>query len=176
MRGTGSRTNALASLKHAFDEGMFQGPRLFVALQPIVQYGNQEEFGPADYLRITEEHAVASGVDGVIHAVRNRKKMGADLIKTTTTGGVLHGQGSKVEQALWREEEIRAMVDEAKRLGMDVAAHAHMEVGVRLAVEAGVRTIEHGTFISEDTAKEMVKRNTYLVATQSAGTFISHAP
>ena len=176
VRGTGSRTNALASLKHAIDEGMFQGPRLFVALRPLTQYGNQEEFGPTEYLRIMEEQAVPSGVDGVIHAVRNRKKMGADLIKTTTTGGVLHGQGSKVEQPLWREEESRVMVDEAERLGMYVAAHAHMEVGVRLAVEAGVRTIEHGTFISDGTAKEMVKRGTFLVPTQSAGTFINQAP
>ncbi len=176
LRGTGSRTNSLASLKHVFAEGMFQGPRLFVALNPVVQYGNQEEFGPIDFLKLGDEQATMSGSDGVVHAVRNRKKLGADLIKTTTTGGVLHGQGSKVEQPLWRYEELQAMVDEAERLGMYVAAHAHMESGVRLAVDAGVRTIEHGTFIGDETAKEMVKRGTFLVGTESAGTFIHHAP
>jgi imidazolonepropionase-like amidohydrolase len=98
--------------------------------------------------------------------------MGSDFIKTTTTGGVLHGQGSKVETSLWRDEELSAMVSEVERLDMHIASHAHTPIGIDNAVKAGVHTIEHGTMISEETAKIMTDKGTWLIPTQLAGTFI----
>ncbi len=173
LRGCGSSKH-LASLKEAFNEGMFRGPRLKLALRTIGQLGNQELYGPQEWIDVSKTQGV-SGVEGVIAAVRERKSEGSDHIKTTTTGGVLHGKESDVNRTLWREDELKAMVSETERLGMYVAAHAHTDQGIREASLAGVRSIEHGTMMSEETIDEMVKRNTYLVPTQSAGTFIDRA-
>ncbi len=115
-------------------------------------------------------------MDGVIHAVRDRRSEGSDHIKTTTTGGVVHGKGSDVNLSLWRDEELEAMVSEAERLGMYVAAHAHADSGIAAAVRTGVRSIEHCSMPTEETLDNMVKMGTYLVATQSAVNFINFAP
>ncbi|MHA2090933.1 MAG: amidohydrolase family protein [Candidatus Kariarchaeaceae archaeon] len=169
VRDCGSRkSNWPSSLRSALNEAMFSGPRVFVAQNPIRQWGDQESFGPEDWIKIERKNEVKSGVDGVIHAVRERKRMGSDFIKTMTTGGVLHGIESKVQRSLWRDEELQAMTSEAERLGMYVAAHAHGELGIHNAIENGVRTIEHGSLITEESAKLLVKKEGFLIPTQSA--------
>ncbi|MCK4778956.1 MAG: amidohydrolase family protein [Candidatus Lokiarchaeota archaeon] len=170
LRDCGSQTLAPASLRKVFDNGLFLGPRLIVAQRGIFQWGDQEEFGPQDWINYLRKDEVISGPDGIIHAVRDQKRNGADFIKTTTTGGVLHGQDSKVELSLWNIDELKAMVLEAERLGMHVAAHAHGSLGIHNAVQANIHTIEHGTLITEETASIMVKKGLYLVPTQSAMT------
>jgi imidazolonepropionase-like amidohydrolase len=177
LRDCGSRWKyMMASLRDSITNGTFFGPRLLVSDVPIVQPGNQEEFGPEFLLEaMAKEFYVGSGKDSIIQAVRERKRCGADFIKTTTTGGVLHGKGSKVDLSLWTMEELEAMNQEAERIGMHVAVHAHFAHGVLKAVQAGVRTIEHGTFLNDEIIDLMIKKGTYLVPTQSAGTFILNA-
>jgi imidazolonepropionase-like amidohydrolase len=65
----------------------------------------------------------------------------------------------------YSEAELRALVDQADRSGIGVAAHAHGETGGRAAVLAGVTSIEHGTYLSEETLVLMAERGTYLVPT-----------
>ncbi|MFX0124743.1 MAG: amidohydrolase family protein [Candidatus Hodarchaeota archaeon] len=172
IRDCGSLTLAPSSLRNLINKGIFPGPRLFVSQNIIAQWGNKEEFGPQDWINILgKREEVISGADGLIHAVRDRKRDGSDFIKTTTTGGVLHGQESKVEFALWNNEELKAMVTEAERLGMHVATHAHGSLGIHNAVQAGIHTIEHGSMITEETASLMTENGTFLVPTQSALSF-----
>ncbi|OLS16843.1 MAG: Imidazolonepropionase [Candidatus Heimdallarchaeota archaeon LC_2] len=175
LRGCGSH-KGLSSLREIIDEGVIPGPRLKLALEGIGQPGNQEAFGPQHFLDANKELETTSGKDGVIHAVRDRKSKGSDHIKTATTGGVVHGKGSDVNLSLWRDEELEAMVSEAERLGIYVAAHAHADVGISAAVRTGVRSIEHCSMPTEETLDNMVKMKTYLVATQSAVNFINFAP
>lgn len=156
-----------ASLRRAFHQNMFTGPRLLVAQNTIAQWGNQEAMGPSEYIEAQRKDEVISGPDGVKHAVRERKRSGSDFIKTMTTGGVLHGMESKVGRSLWTQDELKAMVDEADRLGMHVAAHAHGNEGIYQATLAGVRSIEHCSMPSEETLQLMKQKNTYLVATHS---------
>jgi len=129
VRGCGG-SNSLSSLRQLIEEGKIVGPRLRLALNTLVQPGNQELFGTDAMIRDAHENEPISGVDGVIHAVRKRRSDGSDHIKTTTTGGVVHGKTSDVNQVLWRDEELEAMVSEAERLGMYVAAHAHATPGI----------------------------------------------
>lgn len=156
-------------LRQIFREGTFSGPRLLVAQRPIMQYGNQESMGPGDWIEFSKDrNEIPSGIDGVTHAVRDRKASGSDFIKTMTTGGVLHGLESQLDRSLWTDEELKAMVAEVNRLGMHLAVHAHGLHGIAKAANAKVHTIEHCSFVDEETAKVMKQNNIYLIPTQTS--------
>jgi imidazolonepropionase-like amidohydrolase len=158
------------SLRRIFDRGTLAGPRLLVANLGISQWGNQEGIGPPEILDYNRKlREVISGRDGMIHAVRDRKHSGADFIKTITTGGVLHGQDSRVGMSLFLDEELDAIVAESHRLGMHVACHCHGAEGIDKAVRAGIDTIEHGSYITEEIADKMIQKGLYLIPTQIAG-------
>lgn len=95
------------------------------------------------------------------HAIVSR---GVDFVKTNATerAGLPNTDPRK---QFYSEAELRAIVDEAGKAGIGVAAHAHGDAGARDAVTAGVRSIEHGTYLSPETLRMMVERGTYLVPT-----------
>ncbi|MFW6192549.1 MAG: amidohydrolase family protein, partial [Gemmatimonadota bacterium] len=101
-------------------------------------------------------------------AVRWRYKTGADLIKITATGGVL-SVAREGQRPQFSEDEIRMIVETAADWGVEVAAHAHGDEGMQRAVRGGVKTIEHGTLMSEETMELMQERDAYLVPTITAG-------
>lgn len=138
-----------APLRRILEEGIFPGPRILVAQRTIGQFGNQEKMGPREWIIANEQYDVEAGPYGAMQAVRDRKAAGSDLIKTMTTGGVLHGMESQLDRSLWTDEELKAMVTEAHRLGMRVAVHAHGLHGIIKAAKAGVDTIEHGSFLKD---------------------------
>jgi len=169
VRDAGCYKGIVSSLKRTFNYGLIAGPRLVSSETGIWQWGNQESIGPQALIDFDREVSViTAGVDNVTYAVRDQKKLGADFIKTATTGGVLHGMESKVSMVLWTDEELVAMREEAHRLGMHVGCHAHGDAGIQAAVRAGIDTIEHGSFMSEETAKMMVEKGTYVIPTRLA--------
>ncbi len=101
-------------------------------------------------------------------------KYGADVIKICATGGVL-SEGDAVGATQYTLEEMKAIVDEAKKLDRKVAAHAHGTEGIKLAVQAGVASIEHGSFLDEEGARMMAQRGTFLVPTISAGEMVENS-
>jgi imidazolonepropionase-like amidohydrolase len=105
-----------------------------------------------------------AGVEAVREVVQAMVARGIDFVKTTATerAGLPNTDPRK---QLYGEAEIGAMVEEAARAGIGVAAHAHGDAGGRAAVAAGVRSIEHGTYLSEATLRMMAERGTYLVPT-----------
>lgn len=107
---------------------------------------------------------VADGVDEVLKAVRYQVKHGAQVIKTCATAGVLSMEGPVGAQQ-YSYDELKAMVDEAARHGLKVAAHAHGSDGIMAAVKAGVASIEHGSVLTPEIITEMKARGTYLVPT-----------
>jgi imidazolonepropionase-like amidohydrolase len=107
-------------------------------------------------------------VPAVIAKTREIIKYGADVIKIAATGGVLSkGDSPGAEQ--FSDDEIRAIVTEAHRLGRKVAAHAHGAAGIKQAVLAGVDSIEHGSFINDEDIALMKAHGTYLVPTLYLG-------
>ena len=102
-------------------------------------------------------------------------KYGADVIKVVATGGVL-SEGDAVGATQYTLDEMKALVDESKKLDRKVAAHAHGTEGIKIAVEAGVSSIEHGSFLDEEGASLMKKKGTYLVPTLSAGERVARRP
>src|SRR5437660_10418950 len=97
---------------------------------------------------------VADGVEAVQHKTREVIKYGADLIKICATGGVL-SHGDNPQASAYTQEELKAIVTDAHRLGRKVAAHAHGAQGILWASQAGVDSIEHGSYIDDAAIAEM---------------------
>jgi len=119
--------------------------------------------------------AVAGPIKGVCNspdecraAVRYQLKYGADVIKFMPSGGVL-SLSDPVDNPQLTQEEMNAIVSEAHNWGRKVAAHCHGDRAAKMAMAAGVDSIEHGTFLKDDTLAEMKKKHVYLVATLFAG-------
>ncbi len=160
------------ALRDAINKGSIVGPRIFTAGKSLATTGghadptngmNREmvgDPGPKD--------GVVNSVEDARKAVRQRYKNGADLIKITATGGVLSVAKSSSNPQFF-EEEIEEIVRTANDYGFHVAAHAHGDEGMQRAVKAGVKTIEHGTLMSEETMDLMKDYDAYLVPTITAG-------
>ena len=104
------------------------------------------------------------GVPEVRKAVRYRIKYGVKVIKISASGGVMSfSSGAGCQQ--YSDEELDAIVDEAHRAGLRVAAHAHGDAGIRACIRAGVDCIEHGSMASDETVDLMAETGTFLVGT-----------
>ena len=155
--------------KAAVEKGLFKGPRLFVAGRILSQTGGHGDHrGRAETCNCQEAlgglTCVCDGVDEVRKAVRENIRQGVDHIKIMAGGGV-SSPGDKLVHPQYSLEEITAIVEEAERAGRYVMAHVYSDIGMRRAVECGVRSIEHGNFISPETARVMQERNAHLVPT-----------
>jgi imidazolonepropionase-like amidohydrolase len=155
--------------KQAVELGLFSGPRLFVSGRAISQTGGHgDPRSPADQRvpcacthLIAGIGRVADGVAEVRRAVRDEIRLGADQIKIMAGGGV-GSMADPIDQLQYSTEELEAFVDEATRSNTYTMAHVYTAPGIRRCVEAGVRTIEHGNFLDEETARLMVERGAYL--------------
>jgi imidazolonepropionase-like amidohydrolase len=119
--------------------------------------------GFSPYLEFREMSPIADGPDAIRKAVRSRVKYGADVIKMMASAGVLSEEGS-VGAPQYSQEEMDAVVAEARMWGRDVAAHAHGTEAIRRAVVAGVRSIEHGSMLDDEVIALMKEHETWLVA------------
>jgi len=159
-------------LKAAVEQGLFEGPRLFISGAPISQTGGHGDFRKRTQTRfacaccsgVSFVSRIADGVPEVIQAVRDELRKGADQIKIMASGGVA-SQLDPLESLQFRTDEIEAAVDEARRWGTYVCAHAYSPAAIERAVHAGVRTIEHGNLIDEPTAQLMAERDAFIVPT-----------
>ena len=165
------------ALRKAIDEGWTQGPRIAAAGHSLgIRGGHCDDNGyrPGMFDPGIED-GIADGPDQVRAAVRYQIKYGADVIKTCATAGVLSEGSAAVGVTQYTYEELKAMVDEASKLGRKVAAHAHGTEGIKIASRAGVASIEHGSFLDEEGARLMKTNGTYLVPTLSAAEGVERA-
>lgn len=157
------------ALAKAIDAGWIDGPRVIPAGHAITPTGGHLDptmfaaFAPG-IMPLSLEEGIANGVDEVRKAVRYQIKHGAQLIKVCASGGVMSHTGLPGAQH-YSDEEFRAIVDEAHRRGLKVAAHTHGADAVRAAVEAGIDCIEHGFLLDDETIDLMAERGTFLVPT-----------
>ncbi|MGB6152516.1 MAG: amidohydrolase family protein [Pricia sp.] len=160
------------ALRNAVDKGLVEGPRIFTAGKSLATTGGHAD--PSNGMRkdLTGDPGPKDGVvnspeDGR-KAVRQRYKDGADVIKITATGGVLSVAKSG-QNPQFTIEEIKAITETAKDYGMLTAAHAHGDEGMQRAIKGGIKTIEHGTLMSDETMEMMKEYDAFLVPTITAG-------
>ncbi|MFL5533523.1 MAG: amidohydrolase family protein [Gemmatimonadales bacterium] len=166
VRDVGAGGFADISLMKAIDAGMVIGPRMIPSAHAIgITGGHCDETGWAPGVNeLSWREGVADGVDEVVKAVRYQIKHGAKVIKVCATAGVLSFDATLGAQQL-SDEELRAIVQEAHRHGLKVAAHAHGTEGIKAAVRAGVASIEHGSMLDDEAIGLMKRNGTYLVPT-----------
>jgi imidazolonepropionase-like amidohydrolase len=175
VRNVGDQFNVSIALRRAIDDGKVTGPRIFTSGRSIGTRGGHADarnsFGPFLTSDDPRLDTVCSGADDCREAVRQRYQDGADSIKITATGGVLSIAKSGTAPQ-FTEEELAAIVSTAHDYSMKVAAHAHGAEGMKRAVRAGIDSIEHGTFMDDETLRMMKEKGTHYVPTSTAGRWV----
>jgi len=163
VRDVGAGEYIDVSLRDAIADGSIPGPRMRVATLPISATGGHGDLnGFSPRVHIEGPSNIADGVDEIRKKVRENVKRGADLIKVLAGAGVLSEEES-AGAPQYSQAELNALVEEATMWGRKVAAHAHGAEAIDRAVKAGVASVEHGGLVTEDTARLMVKKGTFLV-------------
>jgi imidazolonepropionase-like amidohydrolase len=165
-------TGVNIALRNAINKGIVDGPRIFTAGKSIATTGGHADPTNGRSHEFTGDPGPKEGVvnspEEGRKAVRQRYKDGADVIKITATGGVLSvAKNGKNPQ--FTIDEIKAITETADDYGMLTAAHAHGDEGMQRAIKGGIKTIEHGSYMSEATMDLMKQYNAYMVPTITAG-------
>ena len=160
------------SVRNAINAAKIIGPRVFTAGKALASTGGHADPTNGSSRALLgnpgPKEGVVNSIEDAKKAVRQRYKNGADWIKITATGGVLSVAKSG-DNPQFTVEEVKAICETATDYGMYVAAHAHGDEGMRRAIIGGVKTIEHGTYMSDGTMELMKKYDAYLVPTITAG-------
>ena len=172
VRDVGSEDLLDVGLRNAIARGLVPGPRMLVAVHGLGARGGHADLTGLRHDLLVREPGPAEGIthgpEGFREAVRYQVKHGADVIKFCASGGVL-SLADEVDTPQLTSEEMTALIDEAHRLRKKAAAHCHGDRAARDAILAGVDSIEHGSFLSEETLALMKTRGTFLVPTLLAG-------
>jgi imidazolonepropionase-like amidohydrolase len=164
VRDVGSPGYSDVALRDSIAAGEIPGPRIMASGPPLgITGGHCDENEYAPEMHHSAE-GVADGISGVQHMVRQNIKYGSDLIKICASGGVL-SKGDDPRASQYTLEEMKAIVADAHRLGRKVAAHAHGAQAMQWASEAGVDSVEHASYIDEQTINILKKNGTYVVPT-----------
>ncbi len=163
VRSVGDKSEADFAVKRAINEGLFEGPRVLASGKAISITGGHGDFVPGD-VQLDTIGETCDGVEEVRRAARKRLKNNADNIKLMATGGGNSpGPGTVAQLSV---EEMKAAVEEANRRGNIVtSAHCIGTEGINNALKAGVRTIEHGSFLDDESIELFLKGEHYLVPT-----------
>ncbi len=175
VMGDGDVYYANQDIRKVIDSGVFIGPRLTGAAHYIsitggggdVNYFSPEQTVIADGL-------IADGPDEIRKAIRREIKYGSDWIKIMVTGAFM-SVGDNPRNVSFSPEELAAAIDEASRHNIPVAAHAHATEGINQAIIAGARSIEHGSYLDEESIALMVKHQTFYVPTIYIGDYYANS-
>ncbi len=173
IRCCGEKGEVDIDIRNAINEGVIVGPRVLASGKAITITGGHGDMFPMG-MQIDGIAEIADGVDSVTRLARKRIKRRVDNIKLMATGGGMSPGPATVAQL--NVEEMHAAVVEAEKNNICTAAHCIGEDGCRNAVLAGVRTMEHGTFLTDDIIDLMVQKGTYLVSTLAAFKTIMYGP
>jgi len=175
VMGDGDVYYANQDIRRTIDEGVFIGPRLTGAAHYISITGGGGDinyFSPEQ--QVIADGLIADGPDEIRKAIRKEIKYGSDWIKIMVTGAFM-SVGDDPRNVAFSPEELSAAIEEASRQNIPVAAHAHATACINQAVIAGVRSIEHGSYLDEESIALMVEHQTYYVPTIYVGDYYANS-
>lgn len=158
-------------IRDAINAGLFDGPRIYGAghYLSVTGGGGDINFFSPDQ-SVISDGLVVDGVDEIQKAIREEIKYGSDWIKLLVTGAFM-SEGDDPKNVQFSDEEIIAAVEEAKRRGIPVMAHAHATEGINKAIKFGARSIEHGTFLNDESIDLFLEYDVFLIPTVSVGEY-----
>jgi imidazolonepropionase-like amidohydrolase len=162
VRNVGAGNFADVALRDGINAGDVPGPRMFVSGPPLGITGGHCDNNLLPYEFHYKQAGVADGPWAARAKVREVVKYGADVIKVCASGGVL-SKGDLPGTPQYTPEELRAIAEEAHKLGRKVAAHAHGTQSIKDAIRAGIDSIEHSSLIDDEGIELAKQHGTYLV-------------
>ena len=171
VRDLGGEARGIATLRDFINNGELPGPTIVPAGRMVsVSSGHGDVNGMNRTLTEAlrgDADSVCNGAEGCRQAVRNQVSQGAEVIKFAATGGVNSNVAGGLARQMF-EDEMKAIVDTARTFGRKATAHAHGKDGIDAALKAGVDSIEHGSFIDDETIALFKRTGAYLVPTMLA--------
>ena len=161
VRNVGASNFTDVALRDAINRGIIDGPRMLVSGPPLGITGGHCDNNLLPYELSRPSQGVVDSPWEARKKVRENRKFGADLIKFCATGGVM-SKNTDVNAKQFTFQEMEAIVEEAHNHGMKVAAHAHGLEGIKTAINAGVDSVEHSSFIDEETIMLAIKNDVFL--------------
>ncbi len=174
VQDVGGANEAIFGLRDAIAAGYVAGPRIRASgrsVSPTGGHGDLNGYSPVVTAAFSGG-STCNGADDCRRAVREAIKAGADVIKITATGGVLSNTRAGLGRQFF-DDELVAIVETAESMGRYVTAHAHGKDGIDSAIRAGVRSIEHGTYLDDETIALFVEHDVVLVPTVLAGVTVT---
>lgn len=170
----GGSNEAVFALRDAIARGDVPGPRVIAAGSAVSVHGGHGDANGyrEDIMHVLSPESVCSGPDDCMRAVRLQVRAGADIIKITATGGVLSNTSAGLNQQ-FSDAELAAIIGAAHRMGRQVTAHAHGVDGINAFLRAGGDSIEHGTYLDDESIRLFRREGTWLVPTLMAGDFVA---
>lgn len=170
----GGASDAVVALRNGIAAGKIPGPRLLVSAGTVTPHGGHGDANGVNsaLVPVLRQNGVCSGADDCRRSVRERVRAGADIIKITATGGVLSNTAAGLAQQ-FTEDELASIVEVAHRMGRQVTAHAHGGDGINAFLKAGGDSIEHGTYLDDESMRQFKANGAWLVPTLMAGDFVA---
>ncbi len=170
----GGDNDAVFALRDGIAAGEIPGPRVIAAGSPISIHGGHGDVNGfrEDIMHVLSPESVCSGPEDCMRAVRLQVRAGADIIKITATGGVLSNTAAGLGQQ-FTDAELAAIVEVAHRMGRQVTAHAHGVDGINSFLRAGGDSIEHGTYLDDESIRLFREHHAFLIPTLMAGDFVT---
>ena len=161
------RAESIIAVRDGIARGAIVGPRILAAGQSIsATAGHGDSRGMrSEIADVMLSASVCDGADDCRRAVRSQYKLGADTIKVHATGGGADVNGREDSPAEMFDDELKAIVESAHRLGLKVGAHAHGTDGIKAAIRAGVDSVDHSTWLDEEAIDMYLEYGTYMVRT-----------
>ncbi len=176
--GTEGAGSADTAVRNAINRGEIPGPRLRLSGNAISILGGHEDavgFNPAQHVLGNADYA--NTIDEIIETIREQHKEGSDFVKMYETGRDVLRDGKFISQYQYTEAQLAAGVQEAARLGTKVGVHCNGEPGALYAAQAGVESIDHATYLSDETMRIMREKDIPAVPTFTVFEyFADHAP
>jgi imidazolonepropionase-like amidohydrolase len=170
VRDLGSSAEQIFALRDGVKHGWINGPTIIAAGSSVAVtggHGDVDGMAP-DLMELHTAKTICDGPYDCRRATRHAIKFGADVIKITSTGGVLSDTDTGTGQQM-ADDELKEVVETAHSLGRKVASHAHAAAGINAALRAGVDSIEHGSYADKESIKLFKMGGAYLVPTLMAG-------